>query len=155
AYGMAISTTLSGAVLVENGQRFRLSGVFVNQQWLWYNIAAMTSALTGGLLIEHLAPASAVHAAAILVGVIPIAVIIGTIVLIREEKSAISLEGLRASFASLASVFRERDLWLLAAFLFFYYFSPGFATPLYFTMTDTLKFSQATIGMLNAIGYAG
>src|SRR6202167_5685580 len=45
AYAMAISSTLCGAVLVENGQRLQESGTFVNQQWLWYNIAAMTAAL--------------------------------------------------------------------------------------------------------------
>jgi MFS family permease len=155
AYGMAISSTLCGALLVENGQKFRLSGTFVNQQWLWYNIAAMASALTGGLLIEYLAQSSAVHAAAILVGIVPIAVIFASLTLLEEERASISLEGLRANFASLALAFRERDLWVIAGFLFFYYFSPGFATPLYFYMTDTLKFSQGYIGILSAIAYAG
>src|SRR6202044_4133795 len=41
AYAMAISSTLCGAVLVENGQKHEKCGKFVNQQWLWYNIAAM------------------------------------------------------------------------------------------------------------------
>ena len=44
AYAMAISSTLCGAVLVENGQRLHESGSFVNQQWLWFNIAAMAAA---------------------------------------------------------------------------------------------------------------
>src|ERR1700740_1760788 len=47
AYAMAISSTLCGAVLVENGQKLHESGRFVNQQWLWYNIAAMTAAIVG------------------------------------------------------------------------------------------------------------
>ena len=34
AYAMAISSTVCGAVLVENGQRLGESGRFVNQQWL-------------------------------------------------------------------------------------------------------------------------
>ena len=50
AYAMAISSTLCGAVLVENGQRLKESGTFINQQWLWYNIAAMTAAILGGQL---------------------------------------------------------------------------------------------------------
>jgi MFS family permease len=155
AYGMAISSTLSGAILVENGQRFRMSGAFVNQQWLWYNVAAMASALSGGLLIEYLAPVSAVHAAALLVGLIPIAVIVATFVLVEEERSRFSRGALKTAFAGLASALRTRDLWLLGAFLFFYYFSPGFTTPLYFYMTDTLKFSQGYIGALGAMGLAG
>ena len=53
AYAMAISSTLCGAVLVENGQRLKESGTFVNQQWLWYNIAAMTAAIVGGQLVQN------------------------------------------------------------------------------------------------------
>ena len=56
AYAMAISSTLCGAVLVENGQRLHASDRFVNQQWLWFNIAAMASAVLGGELVERLRP---------------------------------------------------------------------------------------------------
>jgi BT1 family len=54
AYAMAISSTLCGAVPVENGQRLRGSDAFVSQQWLWFNIAAMASAFIGGELVERL-----------------------------------------------------------------------------------------------------
>ena len=37
------------------------------------------------------------------------------------------------------------------AFIFLYYFSPGLSTPLYYHMTDELKFSQAYIGVLGSI----
>ena len=68
AYAMAISSTLCGAVLVENGQRLHESGSFVNQQWLWYNIAAMAAALLGGQLVERLSPdESALHGAAAII----------------------------------------------------------------------------------------
>ena len=39
--------------------------------------------------------------------------------------------------------------------MFLYYFSPGMSTPLYYHMTDDLKFSQAYIGILGSIGSAG
>jgi hypothetical protein len=51
AYGMAISSTLCGALLVENGQRYGASGRFVNQQWLWFNIA--TTAASALACISH------------------------------------------------------------------------------------------------------
>lgn len=41
AIGMAVSSTLCGAVMVENGKRTGLSGSFVNQQWLWFYIASI------------------------------------------------------------------------------------------------------------------
>jgi predicted MFS family arabinose efflux permease len=46
-------------------------------------------------------------------------------------------------------------LWLIAAFVFLYYFSPGLSTPLYFIMTDNLKFSQAYIGILASLAGIG
>src|SRR5204862_365372 len=41
------------------------------------------------------------------------------------------------------------------AFLFRYYFSAGLSTPLYYTMTDGLKFPQGYIGILGSISSAG
>ncbi len=155
AYAMAISSTLCGAVLVENGQRLRESGRFVNQQWLWFNVAAMAAALVGGQLVQHLPPASALHVAAAIVGVAPLAVIFGTLFLIPERKVAIDLAGMRATARGLLAAFKRRELWVIALFIFLYYFSPGFATPLYYHMTDKLKFSQAYIGILGSIASAG
>jgi MFS family permease len=61
AYAMAISSTLCGAVLVENGQRLKESGTFINQQWLWYNVAAMSAAIVGGQLVQKLPPTTTLH----------------------------------------------------------------------------------------------
>ena len=155
AYAMAISSTLCGAVLVENGQRLHESGAFVNQQWLWFNIAAMAAAVAGGELVQHFSPAAALHGAAGIVAVAPFMVIVGTLVLIREPKRSADLQGMKSTFFGLLASFKRRELWLIAIFLFLYYFSPGLSTPLYFTMTDDLKFSQAYIGILSSVASAG
>jgi len=155
AYAMAISSTVCGAVLVENGQRLGQSGRFVNQQWLWFNVASMASAITGGQLAERLPPSSALHAAAAIASAAPLAVLLGTIFLIPERKARIDLPALRATFASLVAALRKRELWVVALFLFFYYFSPGLSTPLYYVMTDNLKFTQGYIGILSSISAAG
>jgi MFS family permease len=155
AYAMAISSTLCGAVLVESGQKHQKCGKFVNQQWLWYNIAAMSAAVLGGVLVQYLAPVSALHTAAGIVAVAPFAVVVGTLFLIPENKAAVNIEGMKATLAGLASAFRQRHLWIVAIFIFLYYFSPGLSTPLYYHMTDDLKFSQAYIGILGSIGAAG
>src|SRR3984885_7338055 len=155
AYAMAISSTLCGALLVENGQRLHESGTFVNQQWLWFNIAAMAAAILGGELVQHLSPSGALHTAAAVVAVAPLSVIIGTVFLIPEQKVAVDRQGMRATLAGLVASFRRRELWIIAGFLFLYNFSPGLTTPLYFTLTDSLKFSQAYIGILGSIASAG
>ncbi|HXW40282.1 MAG TPA: MFS transporter [Xanthobacteraceae bacterium] len=155
AYAMAISSTLCGGVLVENGQRLSESGAFVNQQWLWFNIAAMAAAIGGGQLVQHLPAAAALHVAAAIVAVAPLAVIVGTIFLIPEKKTSINVRGMKDTLRGLFTAFEHRQLWIVAGFIFLYYFSPGLSTPLYYHMTDNLKFSQAYIGLLGSIGAAG
>ena len=62
---------------------------------------------------------------------------------------------MRLTFQSIVSAAKSARLYLVAAFLFLYSFAPGFGTPLYYFMTDELKFSQAYIGILGAISSAG
>jgi len=155
AYAMAISSTVCGAVLVENGQRLGASGRFVNQQWLWFNAAAMAAAILGGQLAQRLSPASALHAAALILSVAPVAVLFAAIFLIPEKKTRIGRAALRGTLGGLVSTFKNRELWIVGIFLFLYYFSPGLSTPLYYTMTDSLKFSQGYIGILGSIASAG
>ncbi|HEY1257938.1 MAG TPA: MFS transporter [Stellaceae bacterium] len=155
AYAMAISSTLCGAVLVENGQRLQASDAFVNQQWLWFNIAAMASAFIGGELVAHLSPAGALHAAAAIIAVAPFAAIFGALFLIDEAPSRLDLAELKSTFRGFLAAFTMKELWVIGGFLFLYYLNPGFGLPLYYYMTDTLKFSQAYIGMLGAINSAG
>jgi MFS family permease len=155
AYGMAISSTVCGAVLVENGQKFGISGTFVNQQWLWFNIAAMASAFIGGQLVERLSPSLALHGAAAIIAVAPLAVVLAGWFLISEEPSPIEPAGIRKAFAGLVSTFTARELWIIGLFLFVYYLNPGLGTPLYYHMTDDLKFSQEYIGILGSVNSAG
>jgi MFS family permease len=155
AYAMAISSTLCGAILVENGQRLGASDAFVNQQWLWFNIAALASGFIGGQLVERLSPAAALHAAAAIIVVAPLAVVSTVWFLISEPRSRIDLPEMKKTFTSLLAAFTLRELWFVGAFLFLYYLSPGLGTPLYYHMTDDLKFSQEYIGILGSVSSAG
>lgn len=155
SFAMAISSTLCGALLVENGQRHGNSGALVNQQWLWYNIAAVVAALVGGALVELLSPAGALHGAALAAAAVPLAVMAG-LPLVQERRAHLNVAALRGTARAFAASFRSRTLWLVAGFLFCYYFSPHFGTPLYYYMTDRLHFSQVFIGALasvNAVGW--
>jgi MFS family permease len=154
AVALAVSSTVCGGLLVENGQRLNASDAFVNQQWLWFNIAAVVAALMGGWLIEIMSSANALRAAAWIAAASLLTVIV-SLPLVHEERSRIDRTELAEGVAALRDAVRSRDLWLIAGFLFFYYFSPGLGTPLYFELTDTLKFSQGFIGILTAIGALG
>jgi MFS family permease len=154
AVAMAMASTVCGGLLVENGQRLNASDAFVNQQWLWFNVAAVVASLLGGLLVEMFSTQNALRMAAWIAAAAPLAVI-ASLVLVHEERATIDRAGFALGFAALLAAFRSRDLWLIGAFLFFYYFSPGFGTPLYFVLTDGLKFSQGFIGILAAIAAVG
>ncbi len=155
AYGMAISSTVCGAVLVENGQKFSASDAFVNQQWLWFNIAAMASAFIGGELVERLSPVMALHTAAGIIAIAPLAAVFAAWFLISEPAGRINLPEMKKTLASLLATLTMRELWVIALFLFVYYLNPGLGTPLYYHMTDELKFSQQYIGILGSINSAG
>jgi predicted MFS family arabinose efflux permease len=154
AIAMAISSTLCGALLVENGQRTGQSSAFVNQQWLFFNIAVIAASLAGGQLAEHLDAAAALHTAAWIAAAAPLAVL-PVLSLIQETPTTIDMAALRRRFGALMQALRSRVLWLIAGYLFCYYFSPGFGTPLYFHMTDTLGFSQGFVGLLSSVNAAG
>ena len=85
----------------------------------------------------------------------PLAVLFGTVFLIPDKKTPIDLPALRTTFGSLVTAFCKRELWVVGLFLFLYYFNPGLNTPLYYHMTDNLKFSQGYIGILGSIEAAG
>ena len=151
---MAVSSTLCGALLVEYGQQHGANAAFVNQQWLWFNVALVIASLLGGALVQVLPASSALHVAAAIAAVAPLAVLAG-LTLVHETPASLDTAALRARGRAFVAAFRSRTLWLVAAFLFCYYFSPGFGTPLYFHMTDRLHFSQAFIGALSSISALG
>ena len=95
------------------------------------------------------------HAAALIVGVAPLLAVFGSLVLIDEQRSHADLAQLKATFRALLATFRRRELWLVGGSLFLYNFNPGFGTPLYYYMTDELRFSQQFIGILGAVASAG
>ena len=155
AYAMATASTLCGALLAENGQKLGLSGAFVSQQWLWFYIAVMASAVAGGELVQHLGALEAFHASAAIAAIAPVAMLLATLYLLDEEKTPINRTEMVRTLRSTIAALTSRRLYLVAAFLFLYAFAPGFGTPLYYYMTDGLKFSQSYIGILGSIASAG
>ncbi len=154
-FGIAASTTLCSALVVENGKKHSMSGSFVNVQWIWFYISTVAASVGAGWIAQHLDPTSALHTSAMILGLSPIIVLVGTVYFVHEEKAKVDIAGFKTSFASLLAVFKSRVFWLVALFIFFYNFNPGFGTPLYYYETDTLKFDQQFIGNLSAIGAAG
>ena len=155
SYAMAMASTLCGALLAENGQKTGLSSAFVKQQWLWFYIAVMVSSFAGGELVQHLSALGSLQVSAAIAAVAPVAMLLATLYLLDEEKTPINRAEMRRTLKGTVAALTSKRLYLVAVFLFLYTFAPGFGTPLYYYMTDGLKFSQSYIGVLGAIASAG
>src|SRR3989442_4308529 len=66
ALGIASSDVLVDALMVERGQQTGQIQRFQSQQWMWLNIAAITTGILAGWLIETLTPAPALHTSPLL-----------------------------------------------------------------------------------------
>ena len=156
SYAMATASTLCGALLAENGRTFQQSSLFVGQQWLWFYVAIMAERPGGRRVGRAPLRLDGVegrrrhcrrgadrgrdrHARCCSR---------------KRRAGSVARRFAPRGPASLAAL-QSRRLWLVAAFLFLYAFAPGFGTPLYYYMTDTLRFSQSYIGALGSIASAG
>ena len=155
ALGIASSDVLVDALMVERGQQTGQIKRFQSQQWMWFNIAAITTGILGGWLSETRTPDGALHTAALITACAPAAVAIATAFLVREEKTTADLVQFKASTGSLLSALKSKTLWSVAGFLAFWNFSPSFGTPMYYHMVDNLKFDQYFIGQLGSVSSVG
>lgn len=155
AVGTAASDVIVDAVMVENGQKYNMVGKFQSVQWFWFYAAQIFTSIAGGWLASGSDPASGLHTAAMITMFAPASVAILAWFALREDKSQMNVAQLKATASGLREAFKSTTLWAVIAFLGFYYFAPSFGTPMYYHMTDKLKFSQEFIGTLGAIGSVG
>ncbi|MBX9689889.1 MAG: MFS transporter, partial [Candidatus Obscuribacterales bacterium] len=174
----AFSDVAIDGLMVEFGKKTGKTAQFQSMQWVWFNGAMILSSLAGGLFTQFLPAESAFKVAAAVTAAFPLAVVVATWFLVKEEKSKIELGFIKESSLAFAAAIRARSprqfarvsfdllgkgwtgfkgilklktLWIVAGFIAFWQFSPSFGTPFYVHMTDNLKFSQGFIGTLNAI----
>lgn len=152
AFGTAFSDVAVDGLMIELGKKTGQTAKFQSTQWLWFNSAMVISSLAGGLFTQYLPVESAFKVAAGVTAVFPALVTLATWFMIKEEPAKANLAMMKETTIGLYSALRSRTLWIVIGFICFWQFSPSFGTPMYLHMTDTLKFSQAFIGTLGAIG---
>jgi BT1 family len=151
----AAGDVLTDAVMVENGQRTGLIQRFQGQQWIWLNLAAITTGIAGGWLSDALTPLSALHTAGIIIACGPAAVLVATLLCVDEPRARFNPDEFRRTAAELLGALRSRALLTVGGFLAFWNATPSFSIPVYYHMTDQLAFQQSFIGQLNSIGSVG
>lgn len=154
ATGMAIGTTIVNGLTLQVGRPTSQYRSFQSIQAVCYYLANIVSFLLGGLLCSKLLPGEALKTASLIAALPCSLTAVAAWKLIDEEKST------RQKFTTgtvfgVVREFKLRGLLVVAAFLCFWSFSPGFGTPLYFYETKVIGFSQLFIGQLGAINAFG
>ena len=139
-------STISGAILVEGGQTFGVTGKLSSVRVLAMNIAGLGVPL-GALLATRMLGISAMAAA------IPLFLLFLIAVFLYKEKPTAKRNPKiwKDVKSQLKIAVGAKTLWFAAGLLFLVTFAPGFSTPLMFYQTDTLHFSEHFIGLLTLI----
>ena len=148
ALGLAFTDVLTDAMMVESGRPLGLTGSFQSVQWGSITLASVLVGEIGGQMAET----RSLRAALLLAACFPLMSLTMGVSFVRETPAranrAAFLETSRAIWAAV----KGRDVWVVAGFIFFFWFSPSFGPAFLYYQTDTLQFSQQFIGRLAALG---
>jgi len=148
---MVMTSTVTGAFLVEAGQRMGATGRLTALRMLVYNFCTLIQGPAGGL-VATLGFAWATGANAVLaLTIFPIAYFYLKEKPVPQQGSAVVLQN---AGRQLKTIGRSKNLWLALLFIALFYFSPGFSTPLFYIQTDQLHFSKQAIGNLGVFSGA-
>jgi MFS family permease len=145
--GIAFTDVLTDAMMVENGKPLGLTGAFQSVQWTAINVATLLVGLVGGYLAEH----RLLNTGFFLVAAFPFVALVMGARFIHEPPAKSQRDEFREAWAGIRRAVRDRTLWVVAGFIFFWTFSPSLGIPLFYYQTDTLKFSQQFIGTLGSL----
>ncbi len=142
---MVMGSTVTGAYLVEAGQRMGATGRLTSLRMIVYNFCTLIQGPLGGFLSTAGFLWATGANAALALSIFPIAYIF-----LKEERA--TQDGSSRVFQNagrqLKTIIRSKNLWLALLFIALFYFSPGFSTPLFYMQTDELHFSKQAIGNL-------
>src|SRR5437762_193106 len=148
--GIAFTDVLTDAMMVENGKPLGLTGAFQSVQWAAINMATLLVGLIGGYFAER----RELQTAFLIAAAFPFIALVMGAVFIHEPPAKSQREEFREAWRGIKTAIRDRTMWVVAGFIFFWTFSPSIGIPLFYYQTDTLKFSQQFIGLLGSLGAA-
>jgi MFS family permease len=145
--GIAFTDVLTDAMMVENGKPLGLTGAFQSVQWTAINVATLLVGVVGGYFAQH----RMLHAGFMIAAAFPFVALIMGAAFIHEPLAKSQREEFREAWRGIRHAVRDRTMWVVAGFIFFWTFSPSLGIPLFYYQTDTLKFSQQFIGLLGSL----
>ena len=150
--GVAFTDVLTDALMVESGKPLGLTGAFQAVQWAAINVATILVGVAGGYFAER----RDLHSVFALATCFPLVSFAMAWLYVREPRErGGEREAFAETWAAVRIALRERDVWIVAGFIFFWAFSPSFGTALLYYQTDRLGLSQQFIGYLSSLTAAG
>jgi MFS family permease len=150
-FGLAFCDVLADAVMVEAGKPRGLTGAFQSVQWAAISVATLAVGVLGG----YLAHGRSLRVAFVLAACFPLVSFAMVLAFLREAPSRLDGAAVRDAFAALRGAIRERDLWIVAGFIFFADFNPLLGPAFLYFQTDVLRFDQRFIGALTSVTALG
>lgn len=148
--GLAFSDVLCDAVMVETGKPLSMTGRFQAIQWGAINTASILAGIGGGWLSAQ----ASYPRTFLLVSVFPLISLTAAALCLREARARYDRELVRETARAVHSAIGSRPLWVAAAFIFLWNFSPSFGVPLEYHLVDRLGFSKLFLGTLDSLGSA-
>ncbi|MGH7354121.1 MAG: MFS transporter [Candidatus Rokuibacteriota bacterium] len=150
--GVAFTDVLTDALMVQSGKPLGLTGAFQAVQWAAISVATILTGVVGGYFAER----RDLHSVFALATCFPLVSFAMAWLFVREPRErGGGHEAFAQTWAAIRVALRERDLWIVAGFIFFWAFSPSFGTALLYYQTDRLGLSQQFIGYLSSATAAG
>ncbi len=145
---MVMTSTVTGAFLVEAGQSMGATGRLSALRMGVYNVCTLIQGPIGGFLATVGFMWATGANAVLALSIFPIAYFFLREKRVSQQGTAVVLKSARDQ---LRTIGRSKNLWLAVLFLGLFYFSPGFTTPLFYKQTDELHFSSQAIGNLGVL----
>jgi len=148
ALGLAFTDVLTDAMMVESGRPVGLTGAFQSVQWACITLASVLVGEIGGQLAES----RSLRTAFLLAACFPLMSLSMGVTFVRETPARANKAAFLETWQAIRAALRSREIWVVAGFIFFFWFSPSFGPAFLYYQTDILKFSQQFIGRLAALG---
>jgi MFS family permease len=146
-FGLAFTDVLADALMVENGKPRGLTGAFQSVQWASVTCASILVGILGG----HFAAHRDLHTAFVVAAGFPFVIVLMTTFFVRDAPAKLDAAAFHETWAAVREGSGQRSVWLVAAFIFLFNFSPSFGPAFLYYETDVLGFSQQYIGTLGSM----
>jgi MFS family permease len=137
----------AGAMLTAVAQARLMSGRLSTTSQSGTFVPGVLAALAGGWIVSHLSVRGTFVAAAVVTGF----ALIQMMVSVNPEATIRSDSRPESSLAALKRAATYRPIWTASLIWFLWSFSPGYQTPMFYHLTNTVKISPQAFGVFSAL----